>query len=302
LFAFDAQPRVYKAEDRTFLQSLANRASTAIGKVRLYEQLRTANQRLEEQKSELEVKNQELAGASELAQAANLAKSEFLATISHELRTPMNGILGMADLLLYSNLTSEQRESIATLQHSGENLIALIDKILDYLQLEAGKLTLEKNAFDVIALIDELGAAVAKRLSNTPVRLLVEVAPNVPTKISADRKRLKGILDNLVENAINFTEQGEICIRVYLEKEDPTVATLRFQIHDTGVGMSEEVTRRLFQPFTQADGSHARKHGGVGLSLATCKRLVELSGGEIGVSSLPGQGSVFWFTTQVDRI
>ncbi len=239
-------------------------------------------------------KNEELLQASKM-------KSEFLANMSHEIRTPMNGVLGMAELLSCTRLDFEQREYVKTVQESGSSLLTIINDILDYSKIEAGKLEMETVDFNLREVIDQLGDIMALKAHQKNLEFVCAMDRDVPTGLRGDPYRLRQILTNLIGNAVKFTERGEIAIRIFLVHEDATRATLRFCVADTGIGIAENRMDCLFQSFSQVDGSTTRKYGGTGLGLTISKQLVEMMGGEIGVQSAPGQGSEFWFTVQLEK-
>jgi signal transduction histidine kinase/CheY-like chemotaxis protein len=247
------------------------------------------------------VRTEQLEKAKNAAEAASHAKSAFLATMSHEIRTPMNGVLGMTELLLATRLSEQQRHYTSMVKRSGEHLLVIINDILDFSKIEAGKLTVEYIHFNFRDLLDDVDNVFSPQAQAKGIRLELAIANNIPVAICGDPNRLRQVIFNLLGNAIKFTESGKITVQVAVAREDAQSVGLRFEVHDTGIGVSSEARARIFDSFSQADGSTTRKHGGTGLGLAISKQLVELMGGTIGVDHALTQGSIFWFAVNFDK-
>ena len=241
-----------------------------------------------------------LAEAKRLAEDASQAKSLFLATMSHEIRTPMNGVLTMAQLLEEMNLPAEQKEMARVIRDSATALLTIINDILDFSKIESGRLHLETVELNAVELVEGVAELLCPRAQEKGIGLITYVDPGLPERLRGDPVRLRQIITNLAGNAIKFTEKG--CVRLSVEAVEPGQhpLRLRFAVTDTGIGLDDEQQARLFEPFTQADASIARRYGGTGLGLSICRRLVAMMGGEIGVDSRVGEGSTFWFTVPLE--
>jgi two-component system, sensor histidine kinase and response regulator len=276
------------------------------------EELREHKEQLEElvafRTEELSLTNQnlqhtveQLQEAKEAAEEASRAKSRFLANMSHEIRTPLNGVLGMTDLLLNSAVTEKQRRFAETIRLSGQTLLDVINDILDFSKIEAGKLELENIDFNLRETIEDIVGILANMAQRKNIELISNIHPDVPSSVKGDPGRLGQIISNLVSNAIKFTEKGEIEVKVNVLPGESDMGIVRFEVRDTGIGISPDGRKRIFDAFAQEDDSTTRRYGGTGLGLAISKQLAEMMGGHIGVESESGKGSRFWFILKLKK-
>ncbi|HEX7178021.1 MAG TPA: ATP-binding protein, partial [Pyrinomonadaceae bacterium] len=261
-------------------------------------QLESANLELEHEVAERRVIESDLEKARDEALVTARLKAEFLANVSHEIRTPMHAVLGMVGLLLKTPLRPKQAEFAEAIRESADSLLAIINDVLDLSKIEAGKMRVDKTDFDLSDIVDASVNMFLERVRAKGLSLGCMIDDGVPTLLRGDPGRLRQVLVNLLSNAVKFTESGAVTLEVTGGPEADGHVTLRFEVKDTGIGISREARQRIFLPFTQADGSDTRPYGGTGLGLAISRQLVELMGGEIGVESEAGRGSTFWFTVR----
>ncbi len=297
-------PQSYSDDDLKVLVAVAAQAALAVKQVQLLDDLRTANSLLQaemEQRQLAEVASIQAQAEAARLQAIHDAKSTFLANMSHELRTPMNGIMGMAGLLFDTELTLEQQEYANHVRQAGETLLNLINDLLDYSNIETGNIDLDQIDFGLHSIIEEVLEGHAETVRAKGLELGRRIELGVPNEVAGDPERLRQVLTKLVDNAVKFTDQGEVAVRVSCIREEGETVVVHVEIRDTGIGMAPDVQATIFDPFIQVDGSATRQHGGAGLGLGICKELIDLMGGTIGVESIDGEGSTFWFTVPLRK-
>ena len=290
-----------QASIRDSLRLAAEKERMVSTVARTRNELDTLSERVAKESARREQMQDEVKAAKIAAEAANMAKDEFLATMSHEIRTPLNGILPILDILRGTELNANQRDYLNTAFSSSKHLLSIIDDILDYSKIEAGKLELETVGINLRELLDSVVRLMSGSAQKKGVELKAIIEKDVRLAMRGDPVRLRQVLANLVSNAIKFTDQGSVTLSISKRQDFASETELLFTVRDTGIGMEKTTAERLFKPFSQADASTTRTYGGTGLGLAICKRLVEMMDGRIGVKSQPGKGSVFWFTARLKK-